>query len=86
MILKASNILPELKGKDPICTWANVRPRSRSRAPVLGKHPLFPSEFIMNGGFKIGLGMAPQMGKVFSEFLLLNENKIPTEFLPSESL
>ena len=86
LILKASNILPELKGKDPICTWANVRPRSRSRAPVLGKHPLFPSEFIMNGGFKIGLGMAPQMGKVFSEFLLLNENKIPTEFLPSESL
>ena len=86
LILKASNILPELKGKDPICTWANVRPRSRSRAPVLGKHPLSPSEFIMNGGFKIGLGMAPQMGKVFSEFLLLNENKIPTEFLPNESL
>ena len=86
MILKASNILPELKGKDPIYTWANVRPRSRSRAPVIGKHPLSPSEFIMNGGFKIGLGMAPQMGKVFSEFLLLNENKIPTEFLPNESL
>ena len=86
LILKASNILPELKGKDPICTWANVRPRSSSRAPVLGKHPLFPSEFIMNGGFKIGLGMAPQMGKVFSEFLLLNENNIPTEFLPKVSL
>jgi len=26
------------------------------------------------------------MGKVFSEFLLLYENKIPAEFLPSESL
>ena len=86
LILKASNILPELRGKDPIFTWANVRPRSRSRAPVLGKHPLFPSEFIMNGGFKIGLGMAPQMGKVFSEFLLLNENNIPSDFLPDVSL
>ena len=86
LIIKASNILPELKGKDPICTWANVRPRSRSRAPVLGEHPLYPSEFIMNGGFKIGLGMAPQMGKVFSEFLLQNINNIPTEFLPSVSL
>ena len=86
LIIKASNILPELKGKDPICTWANVRPRSRSRAPVLGEHPLYPSEFIMNGGFKIGLGMAPQMGKVFSEFLLENINNIPTEFLPSVSL
>ena len=86
LIIKASNILPELKGKDPICTWANVRPRARSRAPVLGEHPLYPSEFIMNGGFKIGLGMAPQMGKVFSEFLLQNVNNIPTEFLPSVSL
>ena len=86
LILKASNILPELRGKDPIFTWANVRPRSRSRAPVLGKHPLSPSEFIMNGGFKIGLGMAPQMGKVFSEFLLLNENNIPSDFLPDVSL
>ena len=86
LIIKASNILPELKGKDPICTWANVRPRSRSRAPVLGEHPLYPSEFIINGGFKIGLGMAPQMGKVFSEFLLQNINNIPTEFLPSVSL
>ena len=86
LIIKASNILPELKGKDPICTWANVRPRSRSRAPVLGEHPLYPSEFIMNGGFKIGLGMAHQMGKVFSEFLLQNINNIPTEFLPSVSL
>ena len=85
-MVKASKILPELDGKDPICTWANIRPRARSRAPILGHHPLFPSEFIMNGGFKIGLGMAPQMGKVFSEFLLLNENKIPTEFLPNESL
>jgi len=26
------------------------------------------------------------MGKVFSEFLLLNENNIPTEFLPNVSL
>lgn len=86
LIIKASNILPELKGKDPICTWADVRPRSRSRAPVLGEHPIYPSEFIMNGGFKIGLGMAPQMGKVFSEFLLQNVNNIPTEFLPSVSL
>ena len=86
LIKKATNILPELKGKDPICTWANVRPRSRSRAPVLGEHPLYPSEFIMNGGFKIGLGMAPQMWKVFSEFLLQNINNIPTEFLPSVSL
>jgi hypothetical protein len=40
----------------------------------------------MNGGFKIGLGMAPQMGKVFSEFLLLNKNNIPSDFLPDVSL
>ena len=65
LIIKASNILPELKGKDPISTWADVRPRSRSRAPVLGEHPLYPSEFIMNGGFKIGLGYGPPNGESF---------------------
>jgi len=26
------------------------------------------------------------MGKVLSDFLLLNENNIPTEFLPNDSL
>ena len=86
LILKASKILPELKGKDPIFTWANVRPRTKSRAPILGKHPLFPNEFIMNGGFKIGLGMAPQMGKVLSEFLLSDRDNLPAEFLPTVCL
>ena len=86
LILKASKILPELKGKDPLFTWANVRPRTKSRAPILGKHPLFPNEFIMNGGFKIGLGMAPQMGKVLSEFLLLDRDNLPAEFLPTVCL
>ena len=86
LMVKASKILPELDGKDPIYTWANIRPRARSRAPILGHHPLFPSEFIMNGGFKIGLGMAPRMGKIFAEFLILNKDRIPAEFLPSASL
>ena len=40
----------------------------------------------MNGGFKIGLGMAPQMAKVLSEFLLLDRDNLPAEFLPAVCL
>ena len=38
----------------PRYRWAGLRPRARSRAPMLGAWPGRPGHFIANGGFKIG--------------------------------
>lgn len=86
VIARALAAVPALGVGHVIERWAGVRPRSRSRAPVLGKHPLRPSEFIANGGFKIGFGMAPKVGETMADFILNGQNEIPAGFAPSASL
>ena len=49
--------VPALQNAPVIERWAGVRPRSRSRAPMLGAWSERPGHFIANGGFKIGFGM-----------------------------
>ncbi len=66
--------------------WAGLRPRTRSRAPMLGAHPLHPGQFISNGGFKIGFGMAPKVGEVMADLLLEGRDTIPAGFRPEASL
>ena len=42
--------------------WAGAAAtQQESRAPMLGEHPLHENQFIANGGFKIGFGMAPKV-------------------------
>ena len=65
---------------------AGVRPRSRSRAPVLGAHPVFKDQFIANGGFKIGFGMAPKVAQVMADLVLDGVDRIPPGFRPEASL
>ncbi|MBR9842885.1 MAG: FAD-binding oxidoreductase, partial [Rhodobacteraceae bacterium] len=58
VLARAFAAVPALKGAEVIERWAGVRPRAKSRAPMLGVHPTKPGQFIANGGFKIGFGMA----------------------------
>ncbi|MEP1944689.1 MAG: FAD-dependent oxidoreductase, partial [Sulfitobacter sp.] len=61
VIAKARAAVPALAEAPVINRWAGVRPRARSRAPMLGEWPSRAGHFIANGGFKIGFGMAPKV-------------------------
>ncbi|MFN3661174.1 NAD(P)/FAD-dependent oxidoreductase [Yoonia sp.] len=80
VIARAIAAFPVLQKATIIETWAGVRPRAPSRAPVLGHHPTRQGEYIANGGFKIGFGMAPKVGQVMADLLLDGHDAIPDGF------
>lgn len=83
VLARAIAAFPVLKDAPVIARWAGVRPRSKSRAPILGVHPARPDAFVANGGFKIGFGMAPKAGEVMAELILEGRDTIPAGFHPS---
>lgn len=86
VIARAVAAVPALAGAQVLARWAGVRPRARSRAPMLGPHPLHAGQFIANGGFKIGFGMAPKVAEVMTDLMLDGVDRIPEGFRPEASL
>ena len=86
VIAAARAALPTLEGARVIQRWAGLRPRARSRAPMLGAHPLHTGQFIANGGFKIGFGMAPKVGEVMADLMLEGQGDIPVSFRAEASM
>jgi glycine/D-amino acid oxidase-like deaminating enzyme len=86
LIEAARAVLPALADAPVIERWAGLRPRARSRAPMVGPHPTKPGAFIANGGFKIGLAMAPVMAAMLADLILDGRDTIPPEFRPEASL
>ncbi|MCF7697753.1 NAD(P)/FAD-dependent oxidoreductase [Loktanella sp. M215] len=86
LIAQARAALPALGAAPVIARWAGVRPRSRSRAPMIGTHPFLPGAFVANGGFKIGFGMAPKVAAVMADLILATTDAIPEDFRPQASL
>lgn len=80
VIATARAAVPALQDAPVIDRWAGVRPRSRSRAPMLGHWPDRPGHFVANGGFKIGFGMAPKVAHVMVDLMLENKDAIPDGF------
>ncbi|SLN44161.1 NAD(P)/FAD-dependent oxidoreductase [Roseisalinus antarcticus] len=78
--------VPELADAEVLGRWAGVRPRARSRAPILGGWPGRTGHFIANGGFKIGFGMAPLVGEVMADLVFEGRDRIPAPFRVSASL
>lgn len=83
---RACRAVPEISNAAIIHRWAGVRPRAKSRAPMLGAHPSKPGAFIANGGFKIGFGMAPKIGEIMANLVLNQINDIPAAFKAEASL
>lgn len=83
---RALTICPQLTGAPVIARWAGVRPRARSRAPMLGAWPDRSGQFIANGGFKIGFGMTPKVAEVMADLMLDNRDQIPDGFRVEASL
>jgi len=86
LIEKARMLCPALRDAPVIERWAGLRPRAKSRAPMLGAHPTKPGAFIANGGFKIGFGMAPICARLMADLILDGRDAIPDSFRPDASL
>lgn len=80
VIAAARAAVPALADAPVVERWAGVRPRSRSRAPMLGPWPGRPGHFIANGGFKIGFGMAPKVAEVMADLVLDDCDEVPEAF------
>jgi len=80
LLIRARTAFPVLGDAPEILRWAGVRPRARTRAPMLGAYPDKPGHFIANGGFKIGFGMAPKIADVMADLMLDGRDHIPADF------
>lgn len=86
VIDRAIAAVPALQTAKVLECWAGVRPRAKSRAPMLGAWPGRPGHFIANGGFKIGFGMAPKVAQVMADLLLDGLDQIPNGFRVQDNL
>lgn len=86
LIAKARALTPDLAEAPLLERWAGVRPRARSRAPMLGPWPGRDGHFVLNGGFKIGFGMAPKLAALAADLVLENAAEIPEGFRVEDSL
>lgn len=80
LLSRARDAVPELRDAPEIMRWAGIRPRARSRAPLLGAWPGRDGHFVANGGFKIGFGMAPKVAEVMADLVLQGTDAIPDGF------
>ncbi|MEL7184574.1 MAG: FAD-dependent oxidoreductase, partial [Pseudomonadota bacterium] len=80
LIQKAKTLVPAIVDAPVLQRWAGIRPRARSRAPLLGKWPRRPGHYIANGGFKIGFGVAPKVAEVMADLILEGRDTIPAPF------
>ena len=87
LIIQARAALPCLANAEVTDRWAGLRPRARTRAPVIGAWPGRPGHFLLNGGFKIGFGMAPKLAETLVDLVLdAREQDIPDSFRPEANL
>jgi glycine/D-amino acid oxidase-like deaminating enzyme len=86
IVARVRDLVPELARAPVVARWAGVRPRARSRAPMLGAWPGRAGHFIANGGFKIGFGMAPKVGEVMAGLVLEGVDAVPAGFRVEDSL
>ncbi|WOI55460.1 FAD-binding oxidoreductase [Palleronia sp. LCG004] len=86
IVARIRSSLPWLEDAPVVARWAGLRPRARSRAPMLGPWPGRPGHFVANGGFKIGFGMAPEVARVMADLILDGHDTIPEGFAVADNL
>ena len=86
LIARARAAVPALAAAPVLRHWAGLRPRARSRAPMLGPWPGRPGQFVANGGFKIGFGLAPGVARVMADLVLEGRDGIPEGCRVEDSL
>jgi len=86
LVARAVAAVPALAGAAVVERWAGIRPRARSRAPMMGAWPGRPGHWVANGGFKIGFGVAPLVGEVMAELVLEGRDRVPAPLRVEASL
>lgn len=86
VIGRARAAVPALRDAPVLHRWAGLRPRARSRQPMLGPWPGRPGHFVANGGFKIGFGLAPAVARVMADLVLERVDAIPEGCRVEDSL
>ncbi len=86
LIAEARTTCPALRDAPVIERWAGVRPRAKSRAPMIGAWPGKDGQFVANGGFKIGFGMAPKVAQVMADLMLEGRDAIPAGFRVEDNI
>jgi glycine oxidase len=86
LLARARAACPALTAAPVLARWAGVRPRAKSRAPILGPWPGRPGHYVANGGFKIGFGLAPKVGEVLADLVLEGRDRIPAGFRVEDNL
>ncbi|MBC7139620.1 MAG: FAD-binding oxidoreductase [Defluviimonas sp.] len=86
LIGRARALCPALADAPVLERWAGLRPRARTRAPMLGQWPGRAGHFVANGGFKIGFGIAPKVAGVMADLVLEGRDGIPAGFRVEDSL
>ena len=86
LLERATEICPSLRGAPVLARWAGVRPRAKSRAPILGPWPGRDGHFVANGGFKIGFGVAPGVAEVMADLVLDGRDRVPSGFRVEDSI
>lgn len=81
LLARARSVCPALADAPVLDIWAGIRPRARSRAPVLAPWPGRPGHVIANGGFKIGFGMAPTIADHAARLILDGATDLPPLFV-----
>lgn len=86
LVARARALLPVLEQAPVLEHWAGIRPRAKNRGPVAGAWPDRPGQFLLNGGFKIGFGMAPALAEGMADLLLEGRQSLPPAFWPAALL
>ncbi len=86
LLERAVAAMPILHGAAVAERWAGVRPRARSRAPMVGPWPGRPGHVVANGGFKIGLGVAWGVADLVADLVLEGRDRVPEGFRVEASL
>ncbi|MFV0244005.1 MAG: NAD(P)/FAD-dependent oxidoreductase [Qingshengfaniella sp.] len=86
LVARARALCPPLADAPVIARWAGVRPRARTRAPMIGPWPRRAGHYVSNGGFKIGLAMAPMAADMLADLIVDGTDRIPKEFRVEASM
>jgi glycine oxidase len=79
----AHDLLPVLKGVEPVSQWAGLRPAAPGGVPYIGKLPGFENFYVNAGQFRNGLVLAPASARLLADLVLQREPIIdPAPYQP----
>lgn len=77
VMARARAVVPAIADAPVLTRWAGMRPRARSRQPIVGAWPGRSGHFVANGAFKIGFGTHIPVARLLADLVLEDLDRIP---------